>query len=351
MTPTDLLPLWHTYKGLSKYVDFLRQENIRDWAPWCFIPRIAWEAALRDCSQRTNAQIDIPPVDFFAAVGTWRYSQGIYKFDPDVYCSLIKSGFSGNIPCEVLTRLPEWCVYLETPDVKFLDSQIYGCFVYLDDDTETRNQELRITILDEQYDIHNNPLNGILSLSFPLGDWSVEASYAKFIERVSIAINNDNQSIALARFKTCRPAVEEFVKKILALTLYLCSEDPEIIDRNDPGYKPGYPRPKKVKGGWRCFPAQKTRIFDVGQKIGQALRQVQEEMASAPTGRTVADHLRRGHWHGYWIGPREASQRGKRKFIYKWLWPTFVHGRKVADETPNEAVKKSTANTADTSVP
>lgn len=34
-------------------------------------------------------------------------------------------------------------------------------------------------------------------------------------------------------------------------------------------------------------------------------------------------HIRKGHWHGYWTGPRDSD---KRIYITKWVMPTFVRG-------------------------
>ena len=57
----------------------------------------------------------VPDVGLLAAIGTWRYSQGIYRFDDSVYEALRDTVPSGDMPVDVLYRLPEWCVYIETP--------------------------------------------------------------------------------------------------------------------------------------------------------------------------------------------------------------------------------------------
>ena len=43
----------------------------------------------------------------------WRYSRSVYRFDPDLYRELVATPFSGEIPEEVLLRLPEWSIYVE----------------------------------------------------------------------------------------------------------------------------------------------------------------------------------------------------------------------------------------------
>lgn len=41
-------------------------------------------------------------------------------------------------------------------------------------------------------------------------------------------------------------------------------------------------------------------------------------------------HIRKGHWHGYWTGPRGSD---KRIYILKWVMPTFVRGTVVDDHS------------------
>lgn len=332
MNPGELLKFWNSYEGLARNVEVLRQDT-RDWCSWCFLPTGAWFAAIAESPDVRDHQMANECLGFCAAVGTWRYSQGVYRFDPDVYNSIIESGFSGNIPCDVLKRLPEWCVYIETPGMPFLNGTISGCFVYLDDSRIDKTQSMKIALLDDDYVPLEDGPGGLITLTLPMGDWSVEEAYEKFLGSLAgqRMKNIDDQAklmTAITNIYSTRDAGKELVKKILALVLYICSEEPDIVDRKEPEYKPGYPRPKVVKGRLRYFPAKRQHIYDVGQKIGNELRQAKERIISAPTGRTVSDHFRRAHWHGYWIGARKEPREGERKFILKWLPPTFVHGRK-----------------------
>ena len=105
----------------------------------------------------------------------------------------------------------------------------------------------------------------------------------------------------------------------------ICSDEPEIDDLRVPGSSPKYASARKTKRGWRFFPAEKERIWNIGQKIGEKLRQhVKEDDGTVheATGRTVRTHLRRGHWHGVWTGPRKG--KGEQKFKLNWLPPIIV---------------------------
>lgn len=117
------------------------------------------------------------------------------------------------------------------------------------------------------------------------------------------------------------------VKKAMSLVLYICSDEAEMRDRDEPDWEPGFPRPKVTKGEERLFPADRNRLVDVGRELGAMLREgTAHNEPSAPTGRTVRPHLRRGHWHGFWTGPRKEN-RDQQKFALKWLPPVFVHGK------------------------
>jgi len=104
------------------------------------------------------------------------------------------------------------------------------------------------------------------------------------------------------------------INPIIALILYICSEEPDYK-----GGAPSLPQPKKTKKGWRLFPPDKPTVWVVGETIGNQIRTF-----SGPQGGThqgPRPHVRSAHWHGFWTGPRDGEQ----KFIYKWLPPTPVN--------------------------
>jgi hypothetical protein len=64
--------------------------------------------------------------------------------------------------------------------------------------------------------------------------------------------------------------------------------------------------------------ADRVRIWNVGDKIGEVIRQQRESIGDRKHTRR---HLRRAHWHGYWTGARGSEDR---EFSYKWLSPMVV---------------------------
>jgi imidazolonepropionase-like amidohydrolase len=108
---------------------------------------------------------------------------------------------------------------------------------------------------------------------------------------------------------------------MLNLVLYLCAQEPDVE-----GGLPERPVATKTKKGQRWFPAQKPVVREVGVRTVKWIREARSQVASGSdieaSGRTVAPHMRKAHWHGYWTGPRKDP--GARNFSLKWLPPTPV---------------------------
>lgn len=250
----------------------------------------------------------IGDVSKLSAIGTWRYSQGIYHFDTDMQVALTQTVVSGDIPVEVLFRLPEWSLYIETPGMTFLGEKLHGYWAHLEWDANTERSELRL-LLDTDKSFVPIPVH--------MGAWTVTEA----IDRADDEAVRQAAIIGMHYSKSMNKTerVASSINPLISLLLYLCSEEPEIEDEREPGAYPSRPQPKRVKGGRRLFPPKHPRIWTVGEDTGLKLR---EAIEHEETGRSVKAHLRRGHWHGFWTGPKTEKQ----KFIYKWLSPMIVGG-------------------------
>lgn len=296
-------------------VDIFRQGrgvDLPKWPAWCFLPMAGWLAIASEGAPMGSPALLTAAGDAakLAAIGIWRYSQGIYRLDPDAAEALAGTLLVGEMPTDVLLRLPEWCVYIETPGREWMGSEMHGFWAHLEWDVVTDGRrELRL-LLDTE--------DALTPLVLHLGPWTVTEAVDRFAGEA-------RRQAGIARM--AMPAAQEggieamsaAIQPLLALVLYLCSDEPEIDDREHPGERPGRPKPTRTKKGWRLFPPKKPRIWTVGSGIGQALRSA---TGGDATGRTVRPHLRRAHWHGFWTGPRD----GERRFSYKWLPPTVVAG-------------------------
>ena len=110
--------------------------------------------------------------------------------------------------------------------------------------------------------------------------------------------------------------------EVLPLLLYLCSEQPDI-----PAHRP--PPLQRSKTTGRLIPPDAPQLWDVGVRIGAALRKSRQEnrdrdqeTASGGTARK-RPHMRAAHWHTYWTGPRKNDQQQQPRI--RWIPPLGVN--------------------------
>lgn len=307
MSPeTHVSTLMRSLEISSRDIDKIRAGHEK-WPKWCFAPFTAWATSV--IRSRRDLQ-KVKDLTCAITVIPWRYSRSVYRFDSDVYRELIATPFSGELPGEVLLRLPEWSIFVEMQD-----EAVSGVFVSLEY-VSAGKVELRFVFCagDRLIPFYINLSAGTIEKSFE----------ESLMEYEKVAGGSDKVK---AEYAELLGEDLSLVKKALSLVLYVCSDEAEIRDRDAPDWEPAFPRPKVTKGQERLFPADRNRVVDVGRELGAMLREgAAKSEPSAPTGRTVRPHLRRGHWHGFWTGPRKEN-RDQQKFFLKWLPPVFVHGR------------------------
>lgn len=239
-----------------------------------------------------------------ATLSAWRMTQGIYRYDPALYAALVDTPISGDIPAHVLQRMPEWCVYIETPDMTIATTDgavpLRGVYAWLDH-ARSADHDLLVLVSDA-----DGPR--LTPTHIPLIGTLAEACEATLAEwRDAYARGNATR---LPR-KDWSDQVQRTIPPILSLLLYLCSEAPDLTRRGKLD-TPVNPEPVRTRRhGWRLFPADGPREWDVGVRIGAALRAAyaREETGSdaAATGRHVRPHIRRAHWHTILSGARKRA--------------------------------------------
>jgi hypothetical protein len=292
------------FPGIWKQVDSFRQgrgKDLPDWPAWCFLPMAA-SMAIATQGQTPTLEA-VGDVAKLAAMIPWRYTQGVYKFEPQVYQCISNTVAKGDIPVEVLHRLPEWSVYIETPE---LDE--YGFFAHLEYDIKIHRHELRILMDGE---------DELWPIILHLGNWTVT-------EAIDRALS---ESAKNGEFNKYDMPVEQLITHIsaiahhcISLLLYLCSEQPDI-ERIE-NELPKRAKPTKTKKGFKLFPPKKPKIWHVGRELEKQIKQTQKSKHETGNRNSPKAHIRRAHWHGYWRGSHDTDSR---KFIYKWLPPLLIN--------------------------
>lgn len=310
-------------------VDEMRRERghgLPSWPDWCYIPITGTMAIVADDARISVMDMGrlypqrVPDAARLAALGAWRMTQGIYRFDPAVYDAVRSTPVTGDIPHQVLYRLPEWCVYIETPGLTLGAAPMAGAWAHLEHDINTGRAELRLLI-----DTDERAGQALTPALLHLGPWSLAESISRALDVVGV------QAMAHGHAppQGLRGVLQPILEPLVSLTLYVCSQAAEI---GDGSRQPGNPAPKRVKAGWRIFAAEKPTTWDVGARMGAALRKAYQatETGNGDTHAGPRPHVRRAHWHGFRSGPRLRADGSEiptedRAFDLRWLPPIPVN--------------------------
>lgn len=318
------------YPSAWKQVDQFREGRGKElpfWPEWCFLPLAGAYAIVT--AEATSQGIDITSekgmyifndVGIIGTLAAWRPTQGVYRFDPDVYAAVVDTPITGDLPHNILFNLPEWCVYIETPGLEILGRPLYGFFAHLEQDANDGRKELRL-VLDHTGPQDERPI--LMPQPIHLGPWPLLESIERVVREARAQADRlFNSDVDIP--DEMPNVLEKSYMPMVSLLLYICSTNGEIGDGE---HRPKRPRSTKTKKGQRMFPPHKVTTWDVGTRMGSALRKARQTVESPGTVDMTAGphsspraHVRRAHWHGYWIGPRDGEQ----KFILKWISPVLV---------------------------
>lgn len=301
---------WGQYEKFRQ----MRGPAFEEWPDWCYCPMAAAYAIISQ-GKAINTVPDGPrEIAVLAALATWRVSQGVYRFDPTLAAAILETPITG-LPVDVLYNLPEWCVYVEAPaGLQWFGDSLEGFFAHLEFDMNTRRHELRLV-----FDCAGQNLFG-----FPLH--LAGKSLEEAIE-LAIAESRRQQERQGNVLEISRDFVEELrgnLTPIINLILYICSANADFGSK-----APQRPKPHKTKKGWRLFAPNTPVRWDIGTRIGTALRatheptQVQSLHQDSPADHSERarprPHVRRAHWHTYRTGTGRINQ------ILKWLPPIPIN--------------------------
>lgn len=332
----DMLPgVWRDLDGLRA----ARGRGLPTWPAWCFLPIAATMGYLANRYASHYGEIDSggdSPTSAesfaamyaarFTALYAWRATKGIYRFDPDLYLAVANTPLDSPIPIELLDRLPEWCCFIETPNLAFtlpgLESdpptKIHGFFVHLEDDANTHRKELRFVVHHDYATLLPIPLH----LTAPTLSECFEAAKTEAIANLPQYLGFSAEGI-----NTLYEATRSLLAPLLSLTLYLCSEAAELRESRSGASWPIRPQMAKTKNGPRIMPPSAVRVWETGYRIGAALRAAllkptEPDDPSTGTHARPRPHIRRAHWHHFWTGPRD--QAADRRLILRWLPPVPI---------------------------
>lgn len=281
------------------------------WPEWCYLPTGGSTVIV----ESYHGPQHIASIPEHSALAPWRLSQSIYSFDPEVKAELYKTSISCEIPAKAFLGLPEWCVYIDNPELEFHTRPILGFFAHLEYDLRDQHTELRIVM-----DL------GETTMMLPLHlDNTLEDSIQKMFLAIFSALGIEKPE-NIPPFLMQMVPEEETIHKMINLILYLCADPDFQSSSGSPLPPPARPQPKKTKKGLRMFPPQKPTYYMSGFSLGEKLRSARSQDGE-PTGNKQRPHVRRAHWHTYWTG------EGRSNLKVRWLHPILVNAD-LGETTP-----------------
>lgn len=319
-----LLQCGRDYPNAWMQADGFRQDKGQpgfDWPDWCFMPLAASYAIVSGGGSNRVALDRAGDVARVGALAAWRMTQGIYRFDPAVYDAVRDTPVAGDLPAQAIMRLPEWCVYVETPGLQSELGQLHGFWAHLEFDFQTGRTELRL-LLDSDA--------GLIGVPLHLGAWPLTESIARAVDQSAVQALGRGIPFPKTDSRQLNRALAE---PLVSLLLYLCSTND--FSRRGQQAQPANPEPKRTRrDGAKLFAAAGPAEWDVGVRMGSALRAAyqaeQTQQSSSGQGSSPRGHVRKAHWHGYWSGPRkddlgQGIPQVKRVFDVRWQPPVAVN--------------------------
>ena len=293
----------------------------------------------------------------------WHTDKVSYRFDPEVEELLQQQAQSFDedmaIPAQVFQYMPHRVFFIKTrtsplseSDRKYMkkrhknsimakESEQIGFFCHYGDvytiregivrkDNERKNME--IFVLSQRKETQEVNIMPI-SLMFTKNDTGRE-----------ILENAVHDFFSYGDIKTAPGSMEydaeynlclSILKWAMQYVLYLCSENAEI--EQDPVNRQMYrhPTPGFVKNKPR-----EVLLLEAGKKTGaliHAFKQKKRGNDSAGSGIPVkkSPHVRRAHWHHYWVGKMNTDQR---RLVVKWVAPAYIHKELASEIRPSVGI-------------
>lgn len=265
-------------------------------------------------------------------LGSWRLTQGYYKFDSSVISKLIETADVQPISTEVLLRLPEWVVYIDAPlEINKRGGKFLGFFAGLVVSSPIKSNISRdLTGIIEPYLrlglVSDKAPDVPFVLDMPLknGD-TVHSAMSKYWETLTLKHKEirkhigDSENPATVADEAAKYFTPTYSAAV-SLLLYLCSQNADITCNGKEEF-PAKPKPVKTRKGDRLFVPSMPKIWDVGYRVGAEIRRAEtmQREWQGGTHNTPRPHIRRAHWHTFLTG------KGRSEQVLKWVPPTLVN--------------------------
>lgn len=323
-TPLKLVRMWDKMsKDVYKRLEDMRAQFAaegEEWPEWCDMP-INVAAHLLIGEEGLTPQSSANICAELTACYLWRKNKVVYWFDDTLaqvlYAQAQDVKEQERLPVELLTKLPFSCVYVKAPDIV---ENSDGFWAWLDYDVFRKGTELRMQWVTKSFEnsipltLHILPEASIMEC--------IRDTFSESMKWLPDELKNldFNDEVLKSIYKPTMIGVQ--------MLLYLTAQNSEIVEIR----KKSRPQKKAEENSKKPLKeikdeASEVSEYRVGVKMGRAIWKAMEYYERNPenkgTGKKVAPHMRRGHWHHYWKGPKA----GKRELILRWTAPMMINAK------------------------
>lgn len=314
-----------------------------------------------DIAEKTNIN-KVGEEDFssywvhFNLLSAWRMSKGVYDFEKTLIRYINESQLDTDtaLPSRIFTKLPEWCVYIKTPRVSLenREEDIFretdGFFVGPIEDHETGEVELGF-LIDFNKEVVNREAGDSEKLleddNYPM--WQPFGILFPMLVSLDDALDaavdhdeNDDNKDYEQKDRSEYVEAEFFLNDMVSLVMYLCTDRPDIREDASRPHRGSPTNPVENN------PPREALTWMVGTKLSETINMAERE-AERPkkngadesergSGRSPRPHLRRAHYHTYWV-----KDGGEEKPVLRWLPPTPVNFNPTSYDTCNLPVREN----------
>jgi len=257
---------------------------------------------------------NLEPLLFIA----YRFSENkqIFQFSNEIVNALSSTELPENISLSLFEKLPFDCFYLGAG--KLFDRHVLkGAYVITQTDFDGTPRGLRLDFVSDRTD-RNEIATGtfIISTFVTLGEGKTLSDYMRDLYHLL------EHEISYSTYDMERTVL--YTKHVLNCLLYLASEKADIEKAGTKYSGKGFGNSKNINLS-KNHPKH-CQVNKVGYSVNyiKQLREVRKATESGATGKTVAPHIRRAHWHTYWVGKKDGSDRQQ---VVKWILPTLVNAK------------------------
>lgn len=322
-TSAHLLASQLNYKSAWKDIELLRDGRggeIDDWPEWCYIPTrlttiVVAESVRCDSTQLSQRYPNrVADPHKLAGLAAWRLTQGIYRFEPSAYSAIANTRLPADLQTEVLFGLPEWCVYIETPDLLHnvgskANYPLVGVFVHLEHNLDSKRPELRLIL-----DVHYMGAPMLLPFVIPLDHPSLSQNLEVIVEK-----GREQKGKPGSKFSNGQAEfLEKYLEPLVSLALYLCSSHAEFMG---PTVRPTCPKPTMCDEGERFTAPEDVTVWQVANQLGATLQSANPALSKLVNG----EQKLQGLWQVV-DGDLQAESPGTG---VQWIAPGLPSGVKV----------------------